>query len=221
MSDHYQSPDHQDLSSNEIDTKGRRLRFFGALFIMLGVPATLTWILFAGFGELNQFDEPTANFLADPIEAPVFDTLFAHRGDTLTPEILEKKAYIAHFWDSGCDVPCEPTLNGLAEVAYAVSKYKHFRILSHNTQPSDISEMWQIARRQTNRPAWHFVWGDTAQMSRLADDYGLMERSFVFGNNPREVALIDREGMIRGYYDPSDSIGYLNLVHDIVHLLKR
>lgn len=200
--------------------RGRIGRLIAATFVLFFVPLTLILGMIWGFGLLRAI-EPSSAFIASPDRQVGDFTVYSHQGDTLTPETLREKIWIAHFIRPGTEELFETPLRAVRDVQYAVSKYKHFRVMTFALEPvADQNAMWLVGRRYSNYPSWHFVYGDTAQISRTMDELGLNGRTFANGC-PQEVALLDFQGRVRGYYTPTDSAGYSQLVNDIVLLLRR
>ncbi len=200
--------------------KGRVWRLIAASLVLFVVPATLILGMMWGFGLLRAI-EPSPVYLAEPTRSTGSFTVYSHQGDTLTEAVLRDKIWIAHFIRPGCEEPCIAQIRAVRDVQYAVSKYKHFRVLTFSLDPiADRNAMWAIGRKFSNYPSWHFVYGDTALIRQNMDEIGLAGRSFAFGR-PDEVALLDFEGKVRGYYNPVDSVGYRDLVNDIVLMLRH
>ncbi len=200
--------------------KGRGWRLLAATFVLFFVPLTLILGMMWGFGLLRAIEASTV-FQQNPDHKSGSFTVYSHQGDTLTEDVLLQKAWIAHFIRPSCEEPCLAQMRAVRDVQYAVSKYKHFRVMSFSLDPiADRNEMWAIGRKFSNYPSWHFAYGDTAEIQRNMDEIGLSGRSFSWGR-PDEVALIDFEGNVRGYYNPVDSAGYRDLVNDIVLLLRH
>jgi hypothetical protein len=200
--------------------KGRRLRLLAAAFILFVVPATIIGGLLWGTGLLRNV-EPSPVFIAEP--GPPIDGyfLYSHQGDTLTAAVLRDKIWIAHAWNPDCGEPCAPRLKAVRDVQYALSKYKHLRLISLALEPDMPQEsLWTVGRRYSNYAGWHFAGGTPANVTQVMDGVGLSERTFTLGS-PLEVALIDGQGRPRGWYTPTDSAGYSNLINDAVYLLRE
>jgi cytochrome oxidase Cu insertion factor (SCO1/SenC/PrrC family) len=200
--------------------KGRRWRLAAATFVLFVVPATIVGGIIWGMGLLKAI-EPSERFLVDP-GTPIGDfTLYSHQGDTLTRETFIGKVWIAHAWSPDCGEPCEPRLRAVRDVQYALSKYKHLRLLSLSLEPEQpVGELWTTGRRFSNYAGWHFAGGTAANVTTVMDGVGLSGRTFALGS-PVEVALIDPSGRPRGWYAPTDSSGYRDLINDAVYLLRE
>lgn len=200
--------------------KGRRRRLLAAAFVLFVVPGTIIMGLLWGTGLLKAV-VPSPEFVQEP-GAPLTDYyLYSHQGDTLTPEVLEGKIWIAQAWHPDCGEPCVPRQKAVRDVQYALSKYKHLRLISLSLEPNTPQqELWTIGRRYSNYAGWHFAGGTPANVTRVMDGIGLSERTFALGS-PMEVALMDQQGRPRGWYQPSDSAGYRNLINDAVYLLRE
>ena len=201
-------------------TKGRVWRLLAATFVLFFVPLTLILGMIWGFGLLRAI-KPSSVYIQQPsIHTGAF-TVYSHQGDTLTDEVLKDKVWIAHFIQPSCEEPCVAQIRAIRDIQYAVSKYKHFRVMTFSMEPiADRNAMWAIGRKYSNYPSWHFVYGDTSVIRKNMDQLELSRRNFTLGR-PDDVALIDFEGNVRGYYNPVDSAGYSNLVNDIVLLLRH
>jgi cytochrome oxidase Cu insertion factor (SCO1/SenC/PrrC family) len=199
---------------------GRVWRLIAATFVLFFVPLTLILGMFWGFGLLRAI-KPSPDFIAEPDRRAGQFLVHSHQGDTLNNEVLLEKAWIAHFINPLCEEPCLPQIRAVRDIQYAVSKYKHFRVMTFSLEPmEDRNALWSLGRRFSNYPSWHFVAGDTAQLRVLMNSLGLAGRPEQFGR-PDDVALVDFEGRVRGWYNPADSVGYSHLVNDIVLLLRH
>lgn len=200
--------------------KGRRWRLLGAGFVLFVVPATIILGVLWGTGLLKAI-EPSAEFVAEPGPPIGAYYLYSHQGDSLTLDVFAGKVWIAHAWDPACGEPCAPRLRAIRDVQYALSKYKHLRMLSLALEPGiSQQELWNVGRRYSNYTGWHFAGGTPANVTAVMDGVGLSGRTFALGS-PTEVALIDGQGRPRGWYLPTDSAGYRNLINDAVYLLRE
>ncbi len=184
------------------------------------IPLSLILGMMWGFGLLRAIN-PSPLFIEAPERSVPDFTVYSHQGDTLSPADLKDKVWIAHFLRPECGEPCLSRIRQVRDVQYSVSKFKHFRLLSFSLDPiADRNAMWAFGRKYSNYPGWHFVYQDTARMMQVMGQLGFSGRNFALGS-PEEVAVIDGEGRVRGYYNPMDSAGYSNLVNDIVLLLRH
>ena len=197
---------------------GRRRRLLAVTIVLFVIPATIIFGMIWGLG-LAKSIEPSDAFIAEPtIVVPPF-TFYGHQGDTLTPAVMADKVYVLHFFDPTCGEPCEPRLRALRDVQYAISRFKHFRLLSISVNPvPDRNALWMFGRQHSNYTGWHFADGSAQDVTAVMDGVALSGRTFALGS-PEEAVLVDRKGMVRGYYLPTDSSGYRQIIDDIVYLL--
>ncbi len=179
------------------------------------------------FAIKGDFNSATSVKFKDSLyhQVPAFSFVDQH-GDTITEKTFEGEAYIADFFFTRCPTICPVLTRQLTRVMREFRTEPKLNIISHSIDP--INDSIPVLKRYAERynmdwPNWHFVTGDTAQIKYIAkkgyfvtaipgDGAELTDHSGKF-------VLVDKQRVIRGYYDGTDSVSVNQLMYDIKVLL--
>lgn len=161
--------------------------------------------------------------LPEITEAPDF-TFTNFTGEAVSDEDIHGKVYIAYFFFTSCGGPC-PTMNSNANVLQAeYADAEDFRIVGFSVDPErdTVERLTKYADRYSAKPGrWYMLRNSKEVVAALASKGFLMGD----GTNPAlhstRFALVDRSGMIRGYYDGVDPVKMDELRAALDHLLGR
>ncbi|MBR9979039.1 MAG: SCO family protein [Bacteroidetes bacterium] len=139
-------------------------------------------------------------------QAPSFSST-NYDGSTVTDADLAGSVYIAYFFFTSCGGPC-PIMNSTANVLQAeYAREDDFRIVGFTVDPETdtVTRLSQYADRYSARP------GKWSMLRNEVDVVGeLTMKGFLMGSAEEPVmhstrfALVDRRGVIRGYFDGLD-----------------
>jgi protein SCO1/2 len=142
---------------------------------------------------------------------------------------LKGRVWLANFFYASCQGPC-PVINGrLGNLQAAALKNGDVRFVSFTTQPD--TDTPEVLRRYAGRfhasDKWLFLTGDKEQLFDLANKGFLLTAVEQTGSRENPVihsiklALVDKAGNIRAYYDGSDETNTPRILHDIDRLLRE
>jgi protein SCO1/2 len=164
----------------------------------------LSVFVIAGCGTKRQGTEAVA--LPEIKPAPEF-AFTNFDGRMVTNVDFKGKVYIAYFFFTSCGGPC-PIMNSRANVLQdEYADADDFRIAGFSVDPETdtVERLLHYAERYSAKPGkWSMLRNDKEIVALLAS------RGFMMGdaNTPSlhstRFALVDRNGMIRGYYDGLD-----------------
>ncbi len=152
-------------------------------------------------------------------------------GDTVTQAQLAGKVYVANYFFVTCTGIC-PNMNGKVKTVYEAYKGNmEFAIISHTCQP-EMDSIPSLKKYCDSIGAdgkqWQFVTGNklelynTARESYHIDDpqnnVGKIDDQFL---HSQFLALVDRQGRVRGIYDGLKQKEVNLLKTDIADLLKE
>ena len=154
--------------------------------------------------------------------------LLNQNGEVVTQKNLEGKYYVADFFFTTCPSICPKMTKQMTRVYEEYYNDPDFMLLSHTVQPEvDSVETLREYAEEHNADAskWLFLTGDKKQIYNLArksyfaatseGDGG--EEDFIHTEN---FILIDKNKMIRGFYDGTNTKDVDKLMDDI-EILKR
>jgi len=160
-----------------------------------------------------------------PVLGQVHDfNLFDEKGKEFSLSKLQGDIWIANFFFTTCSGICPVMSKNMAAL------HRSFALVSDVTQVSitvnpefDSSGVLQkyAEKYKANTSKWHFLTGTRGQITELA------VKSFKLGSIEEPVfhsskfALVDRQGLIRGYYDGVQPGEVSQLFTDITVLLKE
>ena len=165
---------------------------------------------------------------------PVFNTvpdfqLTGRDGKPVTLADLKGRVWIADFFYASCPGPCPVISARLGNLQGDALKGDDVRFVSISTQPEmDTPEaLRQYAQKFHASDKWLFLTGDKEQIYNLANKGFLL--TAVEQNNSKEnpvihstkLALVDKAGKIRGYYDGADGTNTEQILHDIKVLSRE
>ena len=157
---------------------------------------------------------------------PPFEFL-GHNGKTITQKTFEDKIFVADFFFTNCPGICPKMSGQLARVQNEYRYDEEIMLLSHTVDPQrdTLQALAAYAELYGALPnKWLFVTGDKKALYHQArkgyyitateGDGG--EEDFV---HSEKLVLVDKDKVIRGYYDGTDTLSVNRLMFDI-KLLK-
>jgi len=160
---------------------------------------------------------------------PVPDFSLTERsGKALGLGDLTGKVWVADFFYTSCPGPCPALQSRFTEVQKALGPLPDVRFLSISVDPlKDTPEVLDVyAKRFKAGPQWFFCTGDRDAIFKLAHDGFKLP---IAGGTPLDgpvthttrLVLVDRSGMVRGFYEGASQEGVDNIVGDIHRLLDE
>jgi len=148
-------------------------------------------------------------------------------GHIYTSDSLKGKIYVANFFFCNCKSICPKMTNYMLFLQKEFKGNENVRFLSHTVDPENDSvpvlkryaQQYNIEERQ-----WHLLTGSRSEL------YDLSKHSYYLGvasDNPdyfehsEKFVLVDANGIIRGYYNGTDSIDVEKLKNDIKTILNN
>jgi len=156
--------------------------------------------------------------------------LIERSGKAVSLSDLKGKIWVANFFYASCPGPCPMISNRLSSIQGEALKSDDVRFVSITTLPDmDTPEVLrQYADRFHASDKWLFLTGDKAQIFNLSNKGFMLTAADQ--NDPSEaapvihstkLALVDKAGNIRGYYDGADEANVKLLADDIKKLLHE
>jgi protein SCO1/2 len=171
--------------------------------------------------------QPNAILIKDTLwqTIPPF-SFIGQNNKPITNEIFKGKTYVADFFFTHCPSICPKLSSNLQKIQNAFKPEDEVMLLSHTVDPvrdtpQRLSEY--ADRYEADSTRWFFVTGDKKALYDQAR-YGYFvsasegdggEHDFV---HTEKIVLVDPQGVIRGYYDGTDSLEVNRLVRDIIIL---
>lgn len=170
-------------------------------------------------------DAPKSQVLQSYWAAPQF-SLTERSGRTVTPAELKGKVWVVDFFYSTCPGPCPMLSSRLSDLHQALKSEPDVRFVSISTDPAkDTPEvLQQYAHRFNASEKWLFLTGDKQQIYSVANEgFKLSLTEDPAAAEPithsTRLALVDRKGMVRGYYEGVGADDTERLKEDIRRLL--
>jgi cytochrome oxidase Cu insertion factor (SCO1/SenC/PrrC family) len=163
--------------------------------------ATLAALGFAGISALKHGAPPLDDF------GPVGDFSLTERGGrAVTAADLAGKVWVASFVFTRCTGPCPSVTATVANLQNDVGNEPDVRLVTFTVDPEhdDPGELQKYADNFRAGDHWMFLTGPEKEIDRL-----LIENFHVGVDRPRgkelthstKLALVDRRGHVRGYFD--------------------
>lgn len=169
--------------------------------------------------------QPTSEISSLPEikQAPQF-AFTNYDGTEVTNSNLKGSVYIAYFFFTSCGGPC-PVMNSTANVLQAeYADRSDFRIIGFSVDPErdDLERLARYAERyHATHGRWFMVRNEAQVVSDVASKGFMMGDASVPAMHSTRFALVDRHGMIRGYYDGMDDARVTELRSAIEYLLEE
>ena len=203
-----------------MSVKGKLLFYGGAFLVIL---AGFYFFLFRG----------TDNWKSKlPVISYVKPFQFVNQaGDTVTQNQLAGKVYVANYFFVTCTGIC-PNMNGKLKTVYeAYRNEPGFAILSHTCQP-EVDSIPMLKHYADSIGAdgkqWQFVTGNKLELYNMArESYHIDDPTNNVGDikdqfmHSQFLALVDRQGRVRGIYDGLKQKEVDALKEDAAGLLKE
>ncbi len=155
---------------------------------------------------------------------PAFQ-LIDQDGKSFGSQQLLGKIWIADFIYSTCPGPCPMISSRMSETQKPLRdtevKLVSFSVDPTHDTPAVLREYAAKLNAQPGR--WAFLTGDKATIYRLARDgfkLATAEGGEAGPIHSTRIVLVDRSGIIRGYYDATDADAVTRLLADTSHLLQ-
>jgi protein SCO1/2 len=155
-------------------------------------------------------------------------SLIERSGKALGLADLTGKVWVADFFYTSCPGPCPALQSRFTEVQKALGPLPDVRFVSISVDPEkDNTEVLKdYAKRFNAGPDWLFCTGERDTVYNLAHDGFKLP---IAGGTPEagpvthttRLILIDRTGMVRGFYEGTTDEGVQNIVRDIRRLLAE
>ena len=164
------------------------------------------------------------------------DTLFRHvpsftlidqNGKTVTQTITTGKIHVADFFFTRCGTICPKIQLNLSRVQEIFKERNDLVFLSYTVDPeNDKPEQLKAyaSKVGAKEGMWYFLTGEKAQIYNLAQrgyflpvvdhgvSYGKPDETFI---HSEKLVLVDKEGIIRGFYDGTDKKDIERLIVEI------
>lgn len=184
--------------------------------------------------------EPLMGTVALPDGREVTDTVYNHippfklidqNGKTVDQSIVKNKIYVADFFFTRCGTICPRIASQLTRVQDIFRNNPSIVFLSHTVDPEHDrpAQLKAYADKYEAIPGkWYFLTGNKADIYDLAMHgyYLPTVDAGVKGGKPDEtfihsekLVLVDREGIVRGFYDGTDKKDVDRLILEIRVLL--
>ncbi len=184
--------------------------------------------------------EPLMGKVTLPDGREVIDTIYNRippfklidqNGDTVSQSLVKGKLYVASFFFTRCGTICPKISSQLTRVQSIFQQNPDILFLSHTVDPEhDRPEQLKAyaKRYEAISGKWYFLTGTKADIYELAMhgyylptvDAGLKEgkpdETFI---HSEKLVLVDKDGIVRGFYDGTDKEDVDRLVLEIRVLL--
>ena len=155
-------------------------------------------------------------------QIPSFNFL-STSGDTLNSTSLNGKIYVADFFFTRCGSICPKMTSQLTRVQNTFADDNDFKILSFTVDPEhdsiDVLKSYAL-KYNAKASVWHFLTGEKQLIYRLAKD-GFKINALEDPNGGIEfvhsdkLILVDKNRIIRGFYDGTDPKDVDRLITEI------
>ena len=136
------------------------------------------------------------------------------------------KIWIADFVYSTCPGPCPMISSRMGELQKPLRdtdvKLVSFSVDPQHDTPAVLRDY--AAKLNAEPSRWHFLTGDKTTIYRLSRDGFKLAAGAGAAVGPihsTRMVLVDRSGVIRGYYDATDADGVTRLLADVTHLRRE
>lgn len=177
----------------------------------------------------NKFTDAvqSSHLLREPLgKIPAF-SFTDQNGEKFSEKDLAGKVFVADFIYTMCESSCPMLSSSLTEVQNAISRTEPFRIVSYSLDPErdSVPRLRAFADKyHAIDSVWYFLTGPRDEIYTLGAE-GFMQS--VINNqdsvisHSQKLVLVDKNSMIRGFYNGMDSIEIQLLIRDVNFLLYK
>lgn len=205
--------------------------------LIIGITA-IAFILFVIYVYLPYADKQDAkNKFTDAVQAshllreplgkiPAFN-FTDQKGENFSDKDLEGKVFVADFIYTSCESSCPMLSSNLTVVQNAIPKSEPFRIVSYSLDPErdSVPRLRAFADKyQAVDSIWYFLTGPRDEIYTLGSDgfmQSVINNQDSVINHSQKLILVDKNSMIRGFYNGMDSVELQLLIRDINFLLYK
>lgn len=149
--------------------------------------------------------------------------LVNQNGDTITQADYKNKIYVADFFFTTCQSICPKLTGSMKRVQDATNNDDEIKLISHSVTPKidSVAQLKRYAKKNgVNDTKWNLVTGPKKEIYNLARKSYCVAKSEGDGGqydmiHTENIALIDREKRIRGFYDGTNPEEIDKLLDDI------
>ncbi len=155
--------------------------------------------------------------------------LLNQNGDTITHKDYEGHIYIADFFFTTCPTICIPMKDNMVKLQERLIDHTDILLLSHTVTPEidSVPVMRAFAdKKGVIDSKWNLLTGDKKHIYELARKSYLVAKDEPYGGDydmihTENFVLVDRQRIIRGFYDGTDWDDVERLIKDIDILLNE
>jgi len=154
-------------------------------------------------------------------------SFISNKNEVITQDVMDDKIVVIDYFFTTCPGICIPMSDNLQKVQYQFIRHDDVLLLSHTVDPEyDTPEILDAyaQKHDARYEKWKFLTGEKPDLYHLARKGYFISASegdggvedFIHSN---KFVLVDKEKVIRGYYDGTDSTAVAKLAEDI-YILK-
>ncbi len=212
-----------------MSNKIKQVLLFSLIF---GVPILLFFLLRSGQDQVLMLKKfhPRVNDSGDTIYHKISDfMLIDQKGNEFNSVELDGKIYVANFFFTRCPGICPKMMNNLKTYQRAITEMGDVKMISITIDPKNdsVEVLNNYAEKyQIEYPRWKLLTGDKDNIYKQAKENFIISVAEGEGNavedftHSERVMLIDKEGVIRGYYMSTDAQEIDRLIIETRLLLK-
>lgn len=194
----------------------KALIFIGVGFFMMGMVTMGALFLY----QPQQVEPPL------PVKgtAPEF-VLTDSNGQSFDSKTLNGKIWVADFFFSSCGGPCPTMAKNMNLIQQRFIDRDDIRLVNISVDPTnDTPEKLAkyAVKIEADTTRWHLLTGPEEMISPLVGPDGFMlgDGGHLLNHSTRFV-LVDRQGMIRGFYEGTEDAAVNLLMRDIEQLIRQ
>jgi protein SCO1/2 len=150
-------------------------------------------------------------------------TLLDTNGNDFSLSKLKGKVWVVDFFFTTCSDICPMMTKHMAQISRSFELLSDIALVSITVNPENDTPgvLKEYAQKQKANKQWHFLTGTREEITDL------MINHFKIGAKEEPIfhssyfALVDRYGMIRGYYEGTDQEAINRLFKDVSRVLKE
>lgn len=150
--------------------------------------------------------------------------LVNQQGEQFDSEKLYQNVWIVSFFSTPCLDNCRKMMNNMASLSRTFDQVRAVRLVSISVSPEQdgVAALDKFSKEfSKGKNNWHFLTGDPQTVSGLHKDQLKVSLDMERGQFSPTLALIDRSGYIRRYYDGVAMADVNELFLDASALLKE
>lgn len=198
--------------------------FKGGLLLFMLVGPLLFFTLFHLFGTnhygIKKYYPIEVKLDGDTLYHTIPDFVLVNQnGEKITKESYSNQIFVVSFFKTTCPTICPKVAKHISYLQESFKNHADVNFMSHalDSESDDVNVLKEYAKlNNVNSERWNLVTGELDQLIKLAKEgYRIIDKNDVIFEHSNKLVLVDKNYVIRGYFDGTKEKEVENLLSNI------